>query len=180
MPSCLSTGVKLDRRPCRCASRGVVTEETPNSVKEESRRASQRWKCGGSGEIRQNPRWQKVGRTAALEEKTTQRQRCRTTISLRGGARTGCRRRVLQRKDRVGESRSTSTMIVDDDGDGGDEAIAAARIVRRRRFYEFGFAEEDGLLILPFSFNDRSAIDIDRSRSITDFATYQRNTCICR
>ncbi|KAK9087440.1 hypothetical protein Syun_029834 [Stephania yunnanensis] len=35
MPSCLSTGVKLGRRLCRCASCGVVAEETRNSVKEE-------------------------------------------------------------------------------------------------------------------------------------------------
>ncbi|KAK9128128.1 hypothetical protein Syun_016925 [Stephania yunnanensis] len=49
-------------------------------------------------------------------------------------ARPACRCwRALQRKDRVGESRSTSTMTVDDDGDGGGEACAAMGNVHRRR-----------------------------------------------
>ncbi|KAK9112451.1 hypothetical protein Scep_019970 [Stephania cephalantha] len=39
-----------------------------------------------------------------------------------------CRRRALRRKDRAGESRSTSTISVDDDGDGGGgERPAAAK-----------------------------------------------------
>ncbi|KAK9093302.1 hypothetical protein Syun_028213 [Stephania yunnanensis] len=221
MPSCLSTGVKLGRRPCQCASRGVVVEETRNSVEEEPGRATateergradaeeQGPSSGGGGSRRRAATAEdrggeqrrrriaeassvggtggrgvdgirgrgavlvasgarnvgaavrldgtrgdgKEGTTAAPEEKTPQRQRQRrwTTISSRGDARLECRRRALQRKDRAGESRSTSTMTVDDDGDGGGEACAVTGIVRRRRRPKSRFAErgveEDGLLI---------------------------------
>ncbi|KAK9105477.1 hypothetical protein Scep_022321 [Stephania cephalantha] len=66
MPSCLSTGVKLGRQPCLCASRGVVAEETRNSVKEEPRASSG---GGGAGHeqrrlriARRASRWRNRGR----------------------------------------------------------------------------------------------------------------------
>ncbi|KAK9143278.1 hypothetical protein Syun_012678 [Stephania yunnanensis] len=85
--------------------------------------------------------------------------RRRTTISCRGGARLGCRWRALQRKDRVGESRSTSTMTVDDDG--GGEACAAWGIVRRRRFMNLGLRRKGSRRMVCWFYPFRLATNID-------------------
>ncbi|KAK9126444.1 hypothetical protein Scep_015290 [Stephania cephalantha] len=116
MPSCLSVGVKLGLLPCRCASRGVVADETRNSIEEEpgeQQHGEEPAEQCGDGSKGAEPWWwrgarKNVGaaaesdgirgvgkggdqdkRIAALEEKTAQRQRRRTTISRRGGATPG-------------------------------------------------------------------------------------------
>ncbi|KAK9158755.1 hypothetical protein Scep_005329 [Stephania cephalantha] len=211
MPSCLSTG--------RRAEAGAATEErgqehgSEREIAEPSGGRRTRGhgvggtrghgavlvaigdeRVGAAAKTRRTRGGGKEGRTAALEEKTAQRQRRRTTNSRMGGARPGCRRRVLQRKDKADESRSTSTMKVDDDGDGGGEACAAAGIVRRRRRTKFVFAErgveEDGLLVftlfwvatyqclvicsdlsqISLQISDRLVSVADHRRSITTFA----------
>ncbi|KAK9121428.1 hypothetical protein Syun_019045 [Stephania yunnanensis] len=74
------------------------------------------------------------------------------------------------RKDRAGESRSTSTMTVDDDGDSGGEACTAAGNVHRRRRRKIRFAErgveEDGFLIFTLFC---IATDQRQIKSVADF-----------
>ncbi|KAK9098177.1 hypothetical protein Syun_025222 [Stephania yunnanensis] len=145
----LSTGVKLDRRPCRYASRGVVAKETRNSVKEKPG-ASSGDRTGGRGAVVVASGGGNV--EAAAESDGTRdggkggRSRPATSGAegedraaaaapddqlAQGWRDPRCRRCALQRKDRADESRSKSTMTVDDDGDGGGEAYAVARLVRR-------------------------------------------------
>ncbi|KAK9133331.1 hypothetical protein Scep_012859 [Stephania cephalantha] len=188
MPSCFSTGVKLARRACRCVSREVVAEETRNSVKEEPGASSGgrepgpssgggsggrgavvvangRGNVGAAAESEGTCSVEKGGRSgqanrgaggedraaaAALDDNLEQEQRYPR-----------CRRRALQRKDRAGESRSTSTMTVDDDSDGSGEDCAAAGNVHPWRRKKIRLAE----------------IGVEEDRSVTDFATDQRQTC---
>ncbi|KAK9132067.1 hypothetical protein Scep_011595 [Stephania cephalantha] len=194
MPSCLSTGVKLGRRLCWCASRGVVAEETRNSIKEEpassmQRRPSKAMRRSGTSKRRRRiavARWSaKQGSRESAEHGAAEpcwwpmaanvwgqrRRQTEPAAEEKRGEQRRRRREDARKQRAAGESRSTSTMKVDDDGDGGGEACAAAGIVRRRRRPNFVFAERGsrrmGCWILPLFW---VATDQRQTMSVADLS----------
>ncbi|KAK9162423.1 hypothetical protein Syun_003325 [Stephania yunnanensis] len=97
---------------------------------------------GGSkiGEWRIQRMGQRWRRTAAPEEKTVHRQRCRRRIQRsastpRGRSGRGARRLAVADERLSRESWSTSMMVVDDDADGGGGGSSAT--LRRGRSWRF-------------------------------------------